>query len=526
MTETVPLRQGLRKNVAAGFVGWMLPAGVNVLTIPYLLNHLGTVRYGILTLVMISSAYMGFLTGPSTSGAVKFLAGAYSQRDWRLFRSVLLTGILATAGVSLAAAGLMIATSSVMASHLFKIPQELRSLSAEALRYGAVLLFFNGLASAVATIPSAARRVDVSSWLAAALSCGMTLSAVVVVAMRGSITAILIGQICVAAGFIVAGLFTWMVVLPREALLPLPRLSLTNFSSYFLFSGQLSIGAFLSTVLLQLDRVIVGSQLGPAAVTAYAVPARIAEQTAGLLARLTAPLYPLAAEAQATNSVAEYYLLHKKAVSTLLWLAGLIAAVLTTSGGSMLAVWIGHTLPAQSSVILAVLALANVARVPSTVAYQSGNGFGRGGIYVAASGGGVVVVGTLAVLLTHLWGLVGTSLGFLFGMIVLSLSYDIYVRRHVMHCKCSAIGILVEYVPTMVLVGVCNLVVQPLLSGHVQSLLLVVASVVVTVVVYVVATLLCEWVWPGSVPVDSARASLRARFSSRSPVPSIEPQRI
>lgn len=517
-----PLEKGLRRNILGSVAGWVIPVIVNLVSIPILLRHLGASYYGILTLVTIASVYLGFLAGPTASGSVRFMATAYASGDWPRFRESVHAGLLAAASVSLVGAGAMFAAAPWLATRFFTVPAAEIPLTISALRYGAALLLFTSLWNAVAAIPSAVRRVDVSSLMIAGATCAINISAVIAAFLGAGVVSIVQTQSIVSAVSVIAGSIVCYGFLPRGALLPFGDVSGEQFRAQFIFAGQLSAGQLLSLLHLQIDRLIVAMKLGPAAVAAYGVPARVGDQISALLGRLTAPLYPLAAEAHASGLLESYRRLYAQAVVNSLWVAGLIASVLIGSSAPLLRLWgVGKALPPESATILALLAAANIARAPGVVAYQCGNGFGRGRLYIAQAGLGVVLVGLPIGLLVPRMGVTGAAAGFLIGITLLSTFYDLYTRRAVLGIR-NPFPALAGYLSIALIVagGSCAPRI-PVFETH-QAFLAVVRGGALTLIAYAALTALAGAIHPSLAPVGLIRSTLsdvRRRLLSRKQEP-------
>ncbi len=520
--EPEPLEKGLRRNVLGSVAGWSIPVVVNLVSIPILLRHLGASYYGILTLVTIASVYLGFLAGPTASGSVRFMATAYAAGDWPRFRESVHAGLLAAGSVSLLGSGLMFTAAPWLATRFFTVPQAEIPLTITALRYGAVLLLFTSLWNSVAAIPSAVRRVDVSSLMIAGATCAVNISGVVAALCGAGVVRIVQTQAVFSAASGIAGAVVCHWFLPRGALLPFTGVSGEQFRSQFIFGGQLSAGQLLSLLHLQIDRVIVAMKLGPAAVAAYGVPARVGDQISALLGRITAPLYPLAAEAHASGMLESYRRLYAQAVVNSLWVAGLIASVLIGSSAQLLQIWgVGKALPPESATILSLLAAANIARAPGVVAYQCGNGFGRGRLYIAQAGLGVILVGAPIGLLITRMGVTGAAAGFLIGIILLSTFYDLYTRRYVLGIR-NPFPALAGYASIILITtaGSCAPML-PILPVH-QAFLAVLRGAALTLLGYGSMTAVIGSINPALAPLGVIRSTFsEARkfvFRKREPV--------
>jgi O-antigen/teichoic acid export membrane protein len=226
-----------------------------------------------------------------------------------------------------------------------------------------------------------------------------------------------------------------------------------------LFAGQVT-----GNIGLQIDRTIVGMQLGTSAVAFYTVPTKITDKMPGMMAAFSATLYPLSSEAVATGKLDELRSLYHEMVRILLWASSFAAVLLVVLSKEFLMLWMGADFMVNSWLVLSILAAGVVWRSSGSVAYQVCNGMGRADITLLASIGTMIfLTGPVLVLAPH-WGAPGAALGVFIGLFIANLAYDLFTQRKLLGVKSWGES-LIPYVRA-ILAEVGTVVAFSLLSVH------------------------------------------------------------
>jgi O-antigen/teichoic acid export membrane protein len=241
----------------------------------------------------------------------------------------------------------------------------------------------------------------------------------------------------------------------------------TGIRELFTFSATLWLSQACSTVALQTDKFIVGLMSGPVALAWYSIPAKVGEQLASAIGRVSVALYPLTGANAATG--------HRVRVITaygvflrLSLMASVIAAVISrTHGAEILRLWLKADLPVNAGEILLIAVLTALFRTPGTVAYHVANGLGNAGISLLAGAVGAatsavgVLIGAVAA------GPLGAAFGFLASAMITNVAFDGVVRLRLLH---EPPGKWIEpYARTVLTLAVAAFVSGPLVAASADT---------------------------------------------------------
>jgi len=418
-SPSTPLAKGFARNSLYNLIGWAWPIFLSIVTVPYILGHLGEEAYGIYAIVSIVAGYLAMMSTPTASGNVRFLAAAYGRGDWSGLRSQLMSGILVNAAIAGAAGALLFVVAPWLAVHIFKTPAALTDVTIAAFRIAAFSYAINGVAGALRSLPVAVRRYDLVNAVTLASGTANTLFVVTALylgyGLLGSVAAQMLSSVVALVGFGFA-IFFALRGIPRVT-----RVTRVNEATHVVdsegakqlvsYSGLLFVEHVLSQVGVRIDRTLIAVMLGATAVTYYTVPSRITDVVPGITGVIVTQLYPLMAEAVASRRLGEAMQLYGKVQRLALWVVCLIGALLIANAYGLLALWINPETASKSWMVLVLLVIGVIARAPASVAFQTALGMGRAELNIVL-GVGVILFPTIAgVLLIPRFGIEGAALG-------------------------------------------------------------------------------------------------------------------
>ena len=432
----VSLSRGLFRNTIFNVAGWILPAFLTFITIPYIVSGLGSEVYGIFGVVSIVAGYISVLQVPVASANVRFVAEAYGRQDWDEMRGIAFLSLMFMGFLGGVGALIIFLAADVLAKQVFEVPAPLIETALLALKISALNYFFNGLMGTLRGIPTAFRRFGAIN-IATVLVEGLRMISIVLAVwlgfgLLGAVTAQLLSSLIAVISF---GWIAWATIrkFPGKTRIlkrrnPVIR-RLLSFSGYF-FLGDVG-GRFAS----QIDRTIVGILLGTTALTFYDVPTKIIDKLWALMTTISGTLYPLSAEALASDNMQELRDLYVDATKMIRWLFYFIATVLVLTSKEFLTLWMGTEFAAASWLVFVFLAVASMWHASSRVAHYVCSGLGRADVSMWLGWGGLISTTIPVLLLTQQMGLNGAALGFAIGMLPTNVFYDIYVQRQLLGQK-------------------------------------------------------------------------------------------
>ena len=422
------ISEKLIRNTVFNAVGSLWGVLISILLTPYIIGHVGVARYGILTLVSVTTAYFGLLDFGFSTSFVKFISEFYAREERKRLNQVIVTG----ASFYLAFALLLIAVGFLCAGPLVAALKVGAQFRGEALG-----VFYIGVATFAVTclfIPFSAvagglQRMDVSNKLSILLSFINAAGTVAVLRAGYGLPGLMLNGLAVAVLTGAANMFVAFRLLPWLSMSP----SLFDsgvFRKLFGFGIKLQVSTLANMLHFQVDKLLLAYLLDVQLVTYYNVASQLAAKLRDMPLLLLSAVFPAASELGARTDSERLEKLYFRSMRYVV-LAGLpvFAAGLIFSG-TFVRLWLGGGYE-RTVYTFQVFILAYFLNVMSGPGFTILNGIGmpKYGMFSSMLAAGLNLVLSVVLVLTEgYYGVVwGTSISMIAGA-----SFFIYEFHRVM----------------------------------------------------------------------------------------------
>jgi O-antigen/teichoic acid export membrane protein len=293
----------IKLNTLVNFAGATVPMLITLLIVPLYLQLVGETRYGVLVLVWLVVGYFDFFDfgiGKATANHLARLRDApISAREEAFWTGALINGVLGVlGGLVLLAAGQYGVNAYIGAKLSSRLHEEVRN----ALPWLATSVPV-GMVSAIGIAALEARERFVTlNALQVFVTAMLQLCPLLVAWWRGPALDGLIAATVLCR--IAANL---PVLLACRRYVPLqgrPRFRKSLANPLFRYGGWVTITALISPILVSVDRLVIGSQIGLSAVAHYTVPYNLVTKLQILPSSLVRTLFPRFSQLDWEESVA------------------------------------------------------------------------------------------------------------------------------------------------------------------------------------------------------------------------------
>ena len=363
----------LARNTLWNLIGYVAPLAVAVVVVPLLIRHLGTAKYGILTIAWSVVGYFGIFDMGLSNALTKFIAERVGHHDEGEIKAIFQTGFLLLVASSICAGIGLAFIARPLAYRWLNVPIELRPDAYRVfLIFALVLPFVVSVACFRGTL-CAYQRFDLMNKvqiITGIFSFGSP--AVMLLFSNGLVPIVAVIALC-RVGSWLAYLYCCTLVLPSFDLAWHARRALVR--PLITFGGWISVCNVAEPVFLYSDRFILASLVSVSAVAYYATPFDVIVRLWSIPDALNSALFPLYASGL-RNNTNRVLMLFERAGHYIfpLTFAPVLFAVLFAH--DLLSLWISSAFAAHSAVVLQWLAVgvifSSMARVPWTllVAYR------------------------------------------------------------------------------------------------------------------------------------------------------------
>ncbi len=279
----------LKTNFTINVLGAIVPVIVALVTVPIYVRHIGDARYGVLSIVWVLLGYFGFLDLGLSRAAANALARMRDAPQQARAR-VLMTTLVLNVGLGLFGSLCLAIFGSFLLQHILGMPEALKPEIEQAFPW-IVGLFPLALASGVGI---GARELRERFLLANVLqvsgtSLGQIVPVILAVMVSSSLTVVIPAAVVTRALTMAAIL---IAVYRNEGPFLLPAFDRHQAKKLLSYGGWISISGIVGPILTSLDQFVIGSVLGVAAITHYAVPMNLITRSQVFASALARTLFP------------------------------------------------------------------------------------------------------------------------------------------------------------------------------------------------------------------------------------------
>ena len=425
---TVTKRSRLVRNVLSNWSGYIFSVAVSFFLAPYVVNHLGTVGYGVWSLVISLTGYLGLLDLGVRGAVTRYVARFHAQADHQRSSQVASAAMAIFSGTGIATIGVSALLATAVVGRM--------NIPAQYLPAARLVLLLTGVSIAVSLVNGvyggmlvALQRFDLSNGIEV-VTAGLRAAAIVVALYQGFG---LVTLACIQVGFTVARLGANLVLLRK--LYPQVRVrprsadgeNLRLIFGFSVFSSLLHVS---QNLIYGSDLVVIAAYLPVTAVTFYTIGGNLVEYARALISGISQTMTPLASslEAKQGSEGVRELLLKSSPWGTIVVLP--IAITFLIRGTSFIELWMGSQFAESSGQVLKILTVTMLFGASSSIVGSVLMGISRHKPLVPALlAEGLCNLG-LSIWLVHRMGIIGVAWGTLIPSLFTNLAFiPWYVRR-------------------------------------------------------------------------------------------------
>ncbi len=432
-----------RSSKNAGWSGLSFLAAplLQLLATPYFLSKLGPETYGIWMLINSVIAVSGVASFGVGAATVKFVSqhhatGGIPQMVHTIQNTAplyLLLGASATCALFLAA--------PLLAGSIFKLPPDIEPLMQQATRVAALNLLLRFAYGVPEAVSQGLQRYDIESRFAVMNSLVVLAIAVGVVFAGGGLLEILWGNLITLS---ISTLFfarrISLLLGTSEWIKPhITRETLCRLGPFAFWNWVQSLGTLFAS---QADRLIIGSLIGPTALTYYTVCLQLISVVQGFVSKALSFVFPLASALKEISDLARLRRLYAHGMCIATATGCALCLPLFLYPHSVLALWLDSETARQAAPLLPILAVSGAMLSTSIIPYffLNGSGYARLNACSTLASGSSVLLAALP--LISIFGIAGAAYSRLCNLPI-SIANRFILSRKILH----------DFRPTACLVG-------------------------------------------------------------------------
>jgi O-antigen/teichoic acid export membrane protein len=369
-TQTEPVRNLTSGRLLARNTIWNLSASgasifIALFSVPILLRYLGTDRFGVISLVWIVEGQFGIFDVGLSQALTKLVSEKLGVGREEEIPSIFWGCLLIMTGFGLLGAVLLKTLSPWLVLHALKVPLAIREETLTSFGYVAISLPVVISSAGLRGLLAAYQRFDLLNLVRIPTSLFCYLVPLVVLPFSRKLGPFIF--VVVLSRFL-----TWLVHLllcfhVRPGLLHSLTIRDAPFKRMFSFGGWMTVTNIVSPIMVNMDRILIGSLISVAAVAYYATPYEAVTKMYIIPSAITGVLFPALSTAWVQDRWRVVQLYERAVKYIFLSLFPVVLGVLCLGHWGM-QLWLGGAFSERSTVVLHLLALGvfanSLAQVP------------------------------------------------------------------------------------------------------------------------------------------------------------------
>lgn len=396
----------LAQNSLINLIGRGVPLLFAVIAIPFVIDGLGTERFGVLTIVWIVIGYFGLFDMGLGRATTKFVADHEAKGAERL-SPIIITSLLLLIGFGIVGGGLIIWVTPFLVRDVLNIPPELltETINAFYVLSFSIPLVLGSIGARGAL--EAQQRFGIVNLIKVPASIINYVGPLLVLPFSNKLQYVVI--VLVVARLITFSMYLYYC-LKDDFTLDIAEYPILHWAKEMLsFGAWITVSNLISPIMVYVDRFILGALLTMSAVAYYTTPYEMVTRLLIVSGSFMGVMFP-AFSVYSLKNKDKLAGLHQKSIRYLLLALIPVVVFLVIGAEPLLYYWLGEEFAQNSTVVLQLLAIGVLANSLAAVPYTVLQAIGRPDITAKLHMVELPIYLGLIWLLTHSMGIVGVAL--------------------------------------------------------------------------------------------------------------------
>jgi O-antigen/teichoic acid export membrane protein len=419
----------LLQNSFFNGVGWLGGTLLNFIALPFIVKKMGLDVFGVYALIIAIMGYLGVMDLGIGQSIVKFVSEYHSQKySSKVVETInnsitllFISGFLGT---------LCILCCADYFPIFFNVPAEIVRDTRYAIICSSFVFLLTIVMSGLSSVLNGLQRFDITSKLMLAYNSSLVLFTVIVLYEGGSLSSVMLSNIGLLILFI-AFVFRYIYILVPDYSFKF-SLKIKSLKPLMHFGLFLAVSRISGIVFTQFDKLFIGSILGTAAVSYYAVPSRVMNSLLMGVASMGFAIMPKASEISLPEYQKEQSALYLKATRYFILFITPIFLIFILLSKRFMTIWMGGEFAEHSWLLMSLIAISYYLSASTNIAWNIAVGMGFSKLQAIFAV--ILTVISLGALypMTVYWGIQGTALAVLSGSVIVPITFY-YLNRYIFH---------------------------------------------------------------------------------------------
>lgn len=398
----------LRRNTAWNLAGNGLPFLLGVVTIPYLLKHIGVEAFGILTLIWGLIGYFSLFDFGLGRALTQQVASRLVSGDRKNILHLVKSGLLFTAGTGVLGGLLLFILAQPLATAWLNVSGPLQMETMQSLFISALGIPLTTIATGLRGVLEAYEDFKVVNFIRIGLgAASFGLPALCVLFIGPSLVWIVVSLVVTRLVVLLAH-----IVLVNQKLVDpwwKSRSKTSDVKNLLSFGVWMTVTNIIGPLMVTADRFVISATLGAAAVAYYTVPFEALIRVLIIPTAVSVSLFPRLA-AQFATDIRKAQALYYRSIKIVALVLTPICLAIAVGSYWGLTVWLGVAFAKNSWLIVSVMSLGiffnGIAYIPFSTVQATGNAKRTALLHILE----LTFYVPLLFFSLRLWGIVGAAI--------------------------------------------------------------------------------------------------------------------
>jgi len=363
----------LARNAVLNFFGQLLPLLVGIITIPLVVNGLGTEQFGLLSLVLIILGYFAIFDLGLGRATTKYVAEALGKNEIHQIPSILWTSVSIQAVLGFFCGVVLSIIAPFLVEEILNIPPYLICEAKFTLYLIALSIPLVMISSSFTGFIQANQRFDLQNSISIPFSILSFILPLIGIYLGFQLSGIVILLLVARCGSLITYLMACFHIFPQ-----LKRYSYSSglLSRLFIFGGWATISNIVSPLMVYMDRFLIGAILTISAVTYYTVPYDIVTRLWIISSSLILAVFPAFSTLEGLKERIKLEMVFARSLKYLFITIGPLAILGILFSWDILQIWLGNDFARESTLTMQILTIGvlinSLANIPFALLQGSG----------------------------------------------------------------------------------------------------------------------------------------------------------
>lgn len=452
------------KNAFFNIAAFTITLVVTFLLIPVMLTNLGTVGFGVWSLVRVLMSYASLGDLGLTNSITKFVAENKVNNDSEKIENIIRTSFVIYVIIVLVLFILLLIFKNTITDTFFSTSNEY-SKDLDFVLFGSFVIFSMNLIFSVYTSSIVGiQRMDVTNIVTVVYTILNGILVYLALVFSTGLPGLIYANAISTFIAIVLNIYYFYKLFPDIRVFRF-KLSLKTFSQLFHYGKYILVGAVANSIHLHYDKLLLSSFLNLVSVSNYEVASRIIQMMRQIPVLILNPLLPAASELSVKESKEEITKLYYSSMKYLVVLLFLIFGFVGFYASPMIKIWLGKSYNDIIVITLQVFILSNFINLLTGPGYFISLGAGKAQYAMYSAVFGLILNIILSYIFLKYFGYYGVVAGTFIALSLAAIVFLIQVHK-LMNISWSKF-IKIFYLPAL---AFCIAIFIGVIFSHVTSI--------------------------------------------------------